>query len=71
MSGPSAFVSARLDEGGLPPRVTGALRAILAMKTGTGSSSEWSGWAAAHGDAVAHLAAIWNYHPDYDPEWVP
>jgi hypothetical protein len=28
---PAAFVNARLDEGGLPPRVTDALRSLAAI----------------------------------------
>jgi len=60
-----AFLEARLTEGGLPPRVIEALRAILA--------ETWGG--PGHQDMWEHhirlLGAVWRDHPDYRPEWKP
>ena len=70
-----AFVSARLDEGGLPPRVIEALRKLLAEigKAQAESDAEdtivISYYVAS--DLRGIIAAIWDGHPDYRQEWKP
>jgi hypothetical protein len=62
----AAFVTARLDEGGLPPRVTEALRAILAAYQ---DSAEGSVVRDVLGFAVITYASIWDHHPGYRQDW--
>jgi hypothetical protein len=83
---PAAFVNARLDEGGLPPPVTDALRAILGRHCRIEPLSDGAAacaWCSDDVDAgarwhqpwpcpdVRSLAAIWDYHPAYRQEWAP
>jgi hypothetical protein len=76
-----AFLTARLDEGGLPPRMIEALRAILAKyelgrRMYNPDTDDWFSPAAAMFGSdmewlIRTLAAVHSDHPDYQQEWKP